>query len=171
MSLVTYTSTHATASGVKYHNDGSETDFFDQPAKLFMSYSYSNTYDTNSYSNLDIKINVPSYFLTEAQSGTISWVGDIIHFDASFSVIGYIPNIMIDVNFPKGALIPGTIPSSLDGLEGITGNFFATVQPSVGFRDPGGFVAGQAISAPEPASIILFVLGIIGFFFIKRIIR
>ncbi len=157
MSLVTYTSTHATASGVSYLRD-QELDFGNKSANLYISY------DTNQINDLIININVPGYFQIYAQEGTISWVGDKIHFDIVHGL-----NVNIDVNFSKGELVPGVIPLSLNGLEGITGNFSATVQSSVGVHYPyNGFIAGTAVSAPEPSSYILFIMGIIGLFIWRK---
>ncbi len=168
MSLVTYASTHGEASGVAYTRFGDEVAFFDAPAKLTMSYTYTaglgSGNGTFAVPSLEIDVDVPGKFQFGALGGPSTIiVGDhSISFHVSYSVLGgYPPDVVADVSFAGGTLTPGMFPSSLAGLEGVTGTFSVQSQPGINYGGQRGFAIGSAVSAPEPSSALLMGMAMI----------
>ncbi len=165
MSLVTYASTHGTATGLSDSREFGEQIFHDAPARLTMSYTYdAGIVPTNgvySVPDLDIKVNVPGYFRADASPGTIAWTGDTIDFHTVLTpLIGEPSSVVIDALFAGAdGLTAGALPTSLAGLEGVPGTFSVQSQGSLYYRGDGGQVYGTAVAAPEPASAVLFLIG------------
>ncbi len=166
---VTYASTHGEASGVAYTRFGDELDFFDAPAKLTMSYTYDaglgSVNGMFAVPSLEIDVDVPGKFQFSALGGPSTIiVGDhSISFHVAYSVLGgYPPDVVADVSFAGGTLTPGMLPSSLAGLEGVTGTFSVQSQPGINYGGQRGFAIGSAVSASEPSSALLLVAGMIG---------
>ncbi len=179
MSSVIYTSDHGAATGISLSRDGQRI-FLGAPASVTMSY----TYDAGlvgvehdgttvfTVPDLAIRVNVPGYWQATASPGTITWDDDRIHFDVASTIpYGYPPSATIDVTFAAGGLTPGTLPSSLEGLEGIPGHFAATAQASLYYGGPGGQATGSCVSAPEPSTVIMLALGMIGCVLVKLVRR
>ncbi len=168
MSLVTYASTHGEASGVAYTRFGDELDFFNAPAKLTMSYTYDaglgSVNGKFAVPSLEIDVDVLGKFQFSALGGpsTIA-VGDhSIGFHVAYSVLGgYPPDVVADVIFAGGTLTPGMLPSSLAGLEGVTGTFSVQSQPGINYGGQRGFAIGSALSATEPSSALLMGVAMI----------
>ncbi len=174
MSLVTYASTHATATGISESRDRGEQIFRDAPASLSLSYTYDaglvgvvqDGTTTFTVPDLSIRVDVPGYFRATASPGTIAWTGDTIDFHAILTpLIGEPSSVVIDVVFAGDGLTAGTLPASLAGLEGVPGQFSVQSQGSLYYRGDGGQVYGTAVAAPEPASAVLFLLGMVGCLF------
>ncbi len=169
MSLVTYASTHATATGISESRTRGEQIFRDAPASLSLSYTYDaglvgvvqDGTTTFTVPDLNIRVDVPGYFRAFAEPGTISWTGDTIDFHAILTpLIGKPSSVVIDVFFAGAdGLTAGTLPASLAGLEGVPGQFSVQSQGSLYYRGDGGQVYGTAVAAPEPASAVLFLIG------------
>ncbi len=170
MSHVTYTSTHGSATGVSESSRG-ELIFADAPATLTMSYTYDasilgvvdqNGTTTYTVPDLLLGVNVPGYFVAYAEPGTIAWTGDMVHFHSAAAVsFNAPPDVVVDATFSSGDLTPGVLPSSLAGLEGITGTFSAHIVGSINTHQSGD-VYGVAVSAPEPTSALMLAIGLIG---------
>ncbi len=170
MSSVTYASDHGTATGISLSRDGQRI-FLNAPASVAISYTYDAGIQGIEHDgttvfampDLGLRINVPGYWHAEAGPGTITWAGDTIHFDVASTIpYGYPPSVTIDVTFTAGQLTLGTLPSSLEGLEGIPGRFNATAQASLYYGGPGGQATGSCVSAPEPSTVLMLALGMIG---------
>ncbi len=173
--IVAYSST-GTATGIWESRSNGEELFAGVPATLRLSYTYDPSIQgvtqggvtTFEVDTLAISVTAPGYFTTSATPFssnvpyTVSWSGDTIDFkDTVVPVPGYPPSLVIDVSFTGSALTPGMLPSSLAGLEGVTGQFSVNAQAGPNSRDTGS-VYGQVVSAPEPGGAVLFGLGLVG---------
>ncbi len=176
-SQVTYHSTQGNGSGYVIDPYLGYQYFNDVPASLRIAYTYdpaipgvvSGGTTTFSLTSLTIFAGVGSYFNATVgepdQPGTIRWSGDTIAFHVVEPTPGFpsLPTFVIDVSFKGSALVPGVLPDSLAGLEAVVGTFHAVANPTVGgYRGDTADVIGTVVSAPEPSSAVLLVMGAVG---------
>ncbi len=171
--LVTYHSTSGTAAGYVIDPYNGYEYFDGVPASLRISYNYDPTIP-GGFSNLVIFASAGHYYNATVgepdQPGTIRWSGDTITFHAVEPTPGFpsSPTFVVDVSFKGSPLVPGVIPDSLAGLEGVTGTFHATAQASIYYRGSTADVFGTVVSAPEPSSVVLLTLGAVGIGVLSR---
>ncbi len=176
-SQVTYHSTRGSGSGYVIDPYLGYQYFNDVPASLRIAYTYdpaipgvvSGGTTTFSLTSLTIFAGVGSYFNATVgepdQPGTIRWSGDTIAFHVVEPTPGFpsSPTFVIDVSFRSSPLTPGVLPDSLAGLEGVVGSFHAVANPTVGgYRGDTADVIGTVVSAPEPSSVVLLLVGAVG---------
>ncbi len=168
---VAYTSTSGEATGIWESRQNGEELFAGVPATLRLSYVYDPTIQGVTHNGvtmfyvptLAISVVAPGYFAASASSfsSEVVWSGDAITFDATVvPVPGYPPSLTIDVSFTGSALTPGMLPSSLAGLEEISGTFSVNAQGGILSRETGS-VGGSVVSAPEPSAIVLLAMGVV----------
>ncbi len=170
--LVTYQSDHGTASGYYIGPRGdNETYFSNRPTTISISYEFDPDsipiihagITTYSVASLKISTSTPGISIrSQGPESTISWNGDDLEFHGVEGSVTSSLYVTIDAIFPMAPLTVGELPSSLALLHGIHGYFEAHRDGGVGYGGSSGIVYGSFVSSPEPSSVVMMALGIIG---------